>query len=402
MASVINVGSQPAVELPFDSGSEVNYCFVIGEVEDCNGVLGGDGVLDECGVCDNDPSNDGFLDECGVCDSDTTNDCTQDCEGIWGGTVTDCGNVTVWMTCDENFEQIRWGLFNSDEMFIDGGQGAASEANEYITLDFDLEPGFYDFGVFDAEGDGGCEVEIRVDGEFTNGVSTDGYFSQRILSFEVPEPQECGNNVVEGTETCDDGNTETETCDYGEESCTVCNAECAEEAGETSFCGDESLDEDNGEECDDGNTEDGDGCDSTCIVEVVECTEVRTIQTPLPDNAEVQDITLRLNCWDAEAGSPEDAAYTDAYNNYVWQEFTDFYMEEVDAPTDETDYTWADYKMVGTMADGQKRIVFFTDPTAATGSIQMLGFNSDFSQFYFDTLKRDWGEGDNTVDDGEE
>ena len=77
-------------------------------------------------------------------------------------------------------------------------------------------------------------------------------------------------------------------------------------------------------------------------------------------------------------------------------------MEAVDAPTDEADYSWADYKMVGTMADGQKRIVFFTDPTAATGSIQMLGFNSDFSQFYFNTEKRDWGEGDNTVDDGGE
>ena len=88
LASVINVGSQDAVELPFDSGSEVNYCFVIGQVEDCNGVLGGDGVLDECGVCDNDPGNDGFLDECER-DSDPTNDCEQDCEGTWGGDVTE-------------------------------------------------------------------------------------------------------------------------------------------------------------------------------------------------------------------------------------------------------------------------------------------------------------------------
>jgi Ca2+-binding RTX toxin-like protein len=38
------------------------------------------------------------LDNCGVCDADPTNDCTQDCNGSWGGsaTVDRCG------TCDDN------------------------------------------------------------------------------------------------------------------------------------------------------------------------------------------------------------------------------------------------------------------------------------------------------------
>ena len=185
---VFNVGSQDAVELPFDSGSEVNYCFVIGQVEDCNGVLGGDGVLDECGVCDNDPGNDGFLDECGTCDSDPTNDCEQDCEGTWGGDVTECGNTTVWLSCDENFEEIRWGLFDEDFMFVTDGQGAASEADEYIALDFDLAPGTYNFGIFDAGDNGGCEVEVRVFGDFAAGESTDGYTGRSLLEFVVPEP----------------------------------------------------------------------------------------------------------------------------------------------------------------------------------------------------------------------
>jgi len=37
---------------------------------DCNGVVGGSAVIDNCGTCDNNPSN----------------DCVQDCFGVWGGT----------------------------------------------------------------------------------------------------------------------------------------------------------------------------------------------------------------------------------------------------------------------------------------------------------------------------
>lgn len=39
------------------------------------------------------------------------------------------------------------------------------------------------------------------------------------------------------------------------------------------YCGDGNLDLDQGEECDDGNNEDGDGCSSDCVIEVPECTE---------------------------------------------------------------------------------------------------------------------------------
>ena len=111
------------------------------------------------------------------------------------------------------------------------------------------------------------------------------------------------------------------------------------------------------------------------------------IQTPLPDDADTQDLTLRLDCWDADTGAPTTAAYTDQYNNYAWQEFTEVAMEAVDADND-----WAAYKLVGTMADESKRIVFFTDPAATAGQMQVLGFNNDFSVFYFDTGIRSWGE----------
>ena len=65
---------------------------------------------------------------------------------------------------------------------------------------------------------------------------------------------ECGNGEVEGTEECDDGNTQTERCAADEESCEVCNDQCELVSGQTNgqmpFCGDGEV---NGEEeCDNG------------------------------------------------------------------------------------------------------------------------------------------------------
>jgi cysteine-rich repeat protein len=73
-------------------------------------------------------------------------------------------------------------------------------------------------------------------------------------------------NIQVGVETCDDGNTLTEVCGYGETSCSVCAADCLEVSGATSVCGDGILDTANGEECDDGNTDESDECLNTCRV----------------------------------------------------------------------------------------------------------------------------------------
>jgi hypothetical protein len=75
---------------------------------DCGGILCGNGIGDECGVCDGDnstcwdcagiPNGDALEDNCGTCDSDSTNDCIQDCSGEWGGDtiIDECG------VCDGN------------------------------------------------------------------------------------------------------------------------------------------------------------------------------------------------------------------------------------------------------------------------------------------------------------
>ncbi len=111
----------------------------------------------------------------------------------------------------------------------------------------------------------------------------------------------CGDGVKFGSEECDDGNLvnndactnscknptggdgfinpATETCDDGasnaltctptyENSCSFCKIGSCETI--TVFgprCGDETLDTDFGEVCDDGNTTNGDGCSSTCNFE---------------------------------------------------------------------------------------------------------------------------------------
>lgn len=86
----------------------------------------------------------------------------------------------------------------------------------------------------------------------------------------------CGDGIVDEQEACDDGNTEDESsCAYGTASCRACNADCTEVLDLTGGrCGDGNTDED--EVCDDGNTEDESSCEygtATCTYCNADCTE---------------------------------------------------------------------------------------------------------------------------------
>jgi cysteine-rich repeat protein len=72
---------------------------------------------------------------------------------------------------------------------------------------------------------------------------------------EAVSPILCGNGLLETGEECDDGNV---TNGDG------CSAQCKIEIP-TSFCGDGIFDA--GEECDDGNNTNGDGCSADCKIE---------------------------------------------------------------------------------------------------------------------------------------
>ena len=72
-----------------------------------------------------------------------------------------------------------------------------------------------------------------------------------------PEP-ECGDGILEPGEQCDDGDS-----DDGD----GCSAACIIEPDPS--CGNGILEQ--GEECDDGNNTDGDDCDSNCLKETTAC-----------------------------------------------------------------------------------------------------------------------------------
>jgi len=109
----------------------------------------------------------------------------------------------------------------------------------------------------------------------------------------------CGNGIIEAGEGCDDGNTDDGDGCNGEclvednYACGVCEegltgsdscagGYCTEPTGDyptgvctgapAPYCGDGYVDD--GEQCDDGNDREGDGCDAECFVEcVVECAD---------------------------------------------------------------------------------------------------------------------------------
>jgi cysteine-rich repeat protein len=66
-----------------------------------------------------------------------------------------------------------------------------------------------------------------------------------------PFPQ-CGNGTLEDGEQCDDGDTQS-------------GDGCSEECELEDECGDDTLNA--GEQCDDGNTQSGDGCNASCEIE---------------------------------------------------------------------------------------------------------------------------------------
>ena len=68
----------------------------------------------------------------------------------------------------------------------------------------------------------------------------------------------CGNDVVDPGEACDDGNTK---------SGDGCSSSCTIELITPKSCGNGVVDP--GEACDDGNTKSGDGCSSSCTIELI-------------------------------------------------------------------------------------------------------------------------------------
>ncbi|MFZ6178334.1 DUF4215 domain-containing protein [Nannocystis pusilla] len=87
----------------------------------------------------------------------------------------------------------------------------------------------------------------------TDGIETTGGDTDATTggdTGDTVENTECGNEIIEAGEECDDGDANADDA--------ACGSDCTR-----SFCGDGRVQADV-EECDDGNDEDGDGCTNAC------------------------------------------------------------------------------------------------------------------------------------------
>lgn len=95
--------------------------------------------------------------------------------------------------------------------------------------------------------------ELAVDGDWTDRGTSNCSLLRRLYCIEQSNPVPfCGDAIPEGGEACDEGD-DTVACD---DDCTVV------------ACQDGNHNAAAGEECDDGNAMNGDGCDSSCQLEV--------------------------------------------------------------------------------------------------------------------------------------
>jgi cysteine-rich repeat protein len=204
-----------------------------GAEELCDGVDNDcDGEVDAPGCNCTDADNDGFF---------AQNGC---------GTAVDCNDGSN--TINPNASEICDGVDNNCD-------GASDE-----TFDTNTDPNNCG-DCANACGSGQCAGGICLN-ECGNGIvePAAGEQCDDGPANNDTTPGACRTNCT--VAACGDGVTDTgEQCDSGGET-AVCDADCT-----TASCGDGVVNTTAGEECDDGNTTDGDGCQADCTLAPVTC-----------------------------------------------------------------------------------------------------------------------------------
>lgn len=204
------------------------------------------------------PCGNHSLDSGEVCDDGNTEDgdgCSSDCKTIEEGYRCDDDGLTCApKTCGDGF------IDNGED--CDEGDASVDYGIHGDCTDMCKAAHYCGDGLLD-------DIDIQNDEECDNGPnnvaadSTD-YNACTIFCKRI---NFCGDGVVTDDEKCDDGNTDdndgcSSKCDY------ETGFKCATTAGKTTCspidCGNGKLDTDKGELCDDGNRVAGDGCSAAC------------------------------------------------------------------------------------------------------------------------------------------
>ncbi|HEY4103084.1 MAG TPA: DUF4215 domain-containing protein, partial [Polyangiaceae bacterium] len=226
------------------------------------GFCGDDKVQSILGESCDDGTNDGLH----GCNTDCTTITGYNCPPLGGGcsVAVYCGNGVVdpGEQCDDHNRRSFDGC--SATCLIETGFSCptppAAGACTRLCGNSKIDPGeTCDDGNFISAD--GCSTLCKLEPNYT--CATVG---QPCVFTPPPPPPICGNGVIQGTETCDDGNANggdgcSSSCKLEAGwRCPAMNAPCV-----AAKCGDGILA--GAEACDDGNTTAGDGCSATCTIE---------------------------------------------------------------------------------------------------------------------------------------
>ena len=244
-------------------GSSCTYCTSICKLKTITNYCG-DGIKQECEECDdgNSIDDDSCSNECEInplppiCDHDiavryTYSDTFNSGIGI--------SENSVWLDNPIILEKnkahsVKYRIDNNKEaddnvhitLKIDGINLIPEYdklINEYHSKTFDLDISNLQCNSYHT-----ISLEIESDGEECN--LNDNHASREFYincGIEPPIPPVCGDSVCNGAETC-----------------SSCSADCGI-CPPTPVCGNCIIE--TGEECDDGNSANGDGCSSSCVIE---------------------------------------------------------------------------------------------------------------------------------------